>query len=343
MGDPGRERTEEVQHRQRVLKEQLQEFVDAKDYLAAADIQNKLEALEKGNAASRGENGNAASLGANGPVGEPTSISELYDPARVMYVKVNLQNVRLLSIGKVSQAPMPKGKGKSKGNAKGVPKSAQPQRGSTSKAMSVPGTQPVVPVYFGQDGYTICTLAYGDEVVKRVPHDMALGSLVDVHLLRPRPGQLGVLYWNEDTIVKRRLEEVDCGSLHGFPYVTNMSKDFCTLAYAQDLAVGEHVALVLRAIMVEQKWNQRGEVYLEAHGLDLENATVNYLRLWRFAETDLQAGRTTIIRGLKVVLETQWDGSKYVPRLDGPKIFECTNRATIEDVSHVPAITSLFS
>ena len=114
------------------------------------------------------------------------------------------------------------------------------------------------------------------------------------------------------------------------------------MAYAQDLAVGEHVALVLRAIMVEQKWNQRGEVYLEAHGLDLQNATVTYLRLWRFAEDDLQAGSTSIIRGLKVVLETQWDGSKYVPRLDGPKIFECTNRATIEDVSHCTAITSMF-
>ena len=97
-----------------------------------------------------------------------------------------------------------------------------------------------------------------------------------------------MLYWNEDTIVKRRLEEVDRGSPYVFPYDTNISQYFCTLAYAQDLAVGEHVALVFRAISVEQKWNQKGEVYLVAHGLDVDNATVTYLRLWRFAEHDLE-------------------------------------------------------
>ena len=85
----------------------------------------------------------AAPLGANGLVGDPMSTSELYDPTQVLRVKVS---------GKVSQAPAPKG--------------VQPQRPSIRKAMPVAGTQPVIPVYLCQDGHTICTLAYGDEVMR---------------------------------------------------------------------------------------------------------------------------------------------------------------------------------
>ena len=120
----------------------------------------------------------AAPLGANGLVGDPTSISELYDPTRVLRVKVSLQSVRLLSIGKVSQAPAPKG--------------VQPQRPLTPKSMPVAGTQPVTPVYLGQDGHTICTLAYGDEVMRCT--SVKMGTR---YWLVFCPGQLGVLYWSD--------------------------------------------------------------------------------------------------------------------------------------------------
>ena len=140
-----------------------------------------------------------------------------------------------------------------------------------------------------------------------------------------------------------RLEEVERGAPHVFPYDTGISQDFCTPAFAQDMNVGEHAALVFRALMVEQRWTEKGEVYLVAHGVDVDGTMVTSLRLWRFGEDDLATGANCVIRGLKVMLETQWDGWKYVPRLDGPKIFECTSRTSVEDVSHVPAITSLFT
>jgi len=189
-------------------------------------------------------------------------------------------------------------------------------------------------------------MAFGDTVIRRVPQEAALGSLVDVSALKPRPGQLGMLYWSEESHVTMRLEAVDRGALPEFPYDTTTSQDFCSLAFAQGMNVGEHAALVLRVKMVEQKWTgTRGEVYLVVFGVDIDGATVTYLRLWRFGEDDLAAGTTCIIRGLKVVLESQWDESqsRYVPRLEGPKTFECTNRVSIEDVSHVPAITAFFS
>ena len=108
--------------------------------------------------------------------------------------------------------------------------------------------------------------------------------------------------------------------------------------------MGDHVALVVRVIMVEQKFTNSGDTYLEAYGTDTEGTLAKNLRLWRYADGDLAEGSTYIIRGLKVALAKQWDDNewKYVVRADGSKSLECTSRTAVEDVSHIATITTLF-
>jgi len=110
--------------------------------------------------------------------------------------------------------------------------------------------------------------------------------------------------------------------------------------------VGEHVALALRALSVEEKHTaDKGDVYLVVHGVDVEGAMVANLRLWRFDNNDIMASSTYILRGLKVVPAKQWDEEqwKYVPRMDGKKELDCTARTAVEDVSHVTDITAFFA
>ena len=76
----------------------------------------------------------------------------MYDPQAVLRATVSLRGVRWLSVGKVSQAPITKGKGKAKGKSKGSGKSG------SGKDASGAGAEPCIPVYLGQDGYTICTM-----------------------------------------------------------------------------------------------------------------------------------------------------------------------------------------
>ena len=68
------------------------------------------------------------------------------------------------------------------------------------------------------------------------------------------------------------------------------------------------------------------------------------LRMWRFGAGDIEAGQIYIFRGLKVVLEKQWDDAqwKYIPRVDGQKALECVWRTAVEDVSHVAEIRAFW-
>ena len=79
-------------------------------------------------------------------------------------------------------------------------------------------------------------------------------------------------------------------------------------------------------------------------GIDMGGTPTGVLRLWRFDESDMRAGGTYILRGLKVTLATFWSTEewKYVPYPDHSKTLECTSRTAIEDVAHIPAIRNFF-
>ena len=123
-------------------------------------------------------------------------------------------------------------------------------------------------VYFGDaEGNVICSLAYGDAVIN-IPPGSALNSLVNVSSLKPRPGQIGVLYWSEDTKITQILEPNDQSMTPVFPYdISCTCKDFATLGFVQGMKVGEYVALVIKVLEAETKTTaDKGEPYLLVTG-----------------------------------------------------------------------------
>ena len=60
------------------------------------------------------------------------------------------------------------------------------------KAKESSGHQEFQAVYFGDDGYVVCALAYGDDVL-RVPSIDRVNSLVNIDGLKPRAGAFGTL------------------------------------------------------------------------------------------------------------------------------------------------------
>ena len=129
-------------------------------------------------------------------------------------------------------------------------------------------------------------------------------------------------------------DQEDRGVACEFRYNIVESKNFCTVAFAQNMDVGEHAALVLRITSVEQQGTiEEGNSCVVVTGFDLMNADVNALCLWGFSTEDIWKGSTCIIRGLLISL---------VREETHLKTFECTNRTAVENVSAVAHITALF-
>ena len=251
---------------------------------------------------------------------------------------MNLRAVHLLSKGKVTQALINnKGKGKVKGKAKGKGKAG----GKSGE------TEGRLPMYFGQDGYIVCTIAYGKCVLQaQAMSSSSLPSKVDVLALQTRIGDPGVLYWTEATKIVQRLEAVHRTTGCDFSYdVSEVSKDLATYDYVQNAHVGTKVALVLRVAALESKTTYEShEPYLEVHGVDMDGTQVAFLRLWQWTCNEMRIGGTYIIRALEIKVATHWSmhEARYVPKSDNSKTLACTNLTAVEDVSHVLPITSFF-
>ena len=130
-----------------------------------------------------------------------------------------------------------------------------------------------------------------------------------------------------------------------FPYDLSVSTYFATIDFAQQVKLGEHIALVFKALAVETRYTyDSNEAFLEVQGVDIEGVPTGALRFWRFEEGDIAEGRAYIARGLKVCAERRWDDelNKYVCRDDGSRRMECTGRTAVEDVSHVADIVTFF-
>ena len=59
-------------------------------------------------------------------------------------------------------------------------------------------------------------------------------------------------------------------------------------------------------------------------------------------ESDVDVGKTYILRGLKVATERVWNGEKYANDRNGAKKLDNDNRTALEDVSDHPEITQFF-
>ena len=248
----------------------------------------------------------------------------------------------LLSIGKVSDAPNNgQGKGQGKGQSQ---KGKTGKKGKKGKGMIDAGTQKIQPVYFGDDtGKVICTLATGGDI-NRVPATLPQNAYVNISALKPQAGELGVLYWTESTQVSARLRPSDPGCKYIFPYdvMNDYSKDFASMAFVGECAVGTYVAIAMRINDVQPKWTStQNEPYLQLMGVDTERGVVGPLRLWQREEGDIKIGGAYVVRGLKVVNDRAWDSTRgmWIRSADAPKTIECSVRTACEDVEDVEAIT----
>ena len=143
-----------------------------------------------------------------------------------------------------------------------------------------------------------------------------------------------------------RMRPTDPGCDYIFPYdVTSpYSKDFATMDFMRECAVGTYVAIAMRINDVQAKWSAINEPYLQLMGVDTEGDAVGPLRLWQREEGDIKPGRAYVVRGLRVVNDRAWDPTRviYARSSDQPKILECSVRTACEDVEGVESITQCF-
>jgi hypothetical protein len=189
----------------------------------------------------------------------------------------------------------------------------------------------------------ICTLATGDDV-NRIPATVSQNAYVDISALKPQAGELGVLYWTESTQMSLRLRPSDSGCNYIFPYdvMSDYSKDFASMAFVRECAVGTYVAIAMRINDVQPKWTStQNEPYLQLMGVDTEGGVVGPLRLWQREEGDIKIGGAYVVRGLKVVNDRAWDSTRgmWIRSADAPKTIECSVRTACEDVEDVESIT----
>ena len=185
-------------------------------------------------------------------------------------------------------------------------------------------------------------MATGDDI-NRIPATVPQNAYVDISALKPLAGQLGVLYWTESTQMSLRLRPRDSGCSYIFPYdvMSDYSKEFASMAFVRECAVGTYVAIAMRINDVQAKWSAINEPYLQLMGVDTEGGVVGPLRLWQREDGDIKIGGAYVVRGLKMVNDRVWDAAKdmWIRSADAPKTIEFSVRTACEDVEDVESIT----
>ena len=248
-------------------------------------------------------------------------------PERVM-----LQGARIAAIGRLAQVPG--ARGKNKGKAKGKDKSGKKGDGKAkSEATEAnPDTQAARAVYFRDDnGYTICTMAYGEDV-KRVPSPDRVGARTDIGGLRVRPGQKNTLVWTSDTRPIMRLEREH--TTPAAPQRSPLAQDWAAWSVVSQTKLGDHVSVPLEVLSAEEKYTRgQGEPYLEVGGRDHEGNGSYVLRMWSHVEGDVSAGHIYMFHGLKVSTERVWDDAKWqyvAGPSDGERKLDCDYWTAVE-------------
>ena len=255
-----------------------------------------------------------------------SSIDQVYGLRETDDVSVRLTGVRVLSIGKVSVAS---------GGERGSEEKAEGKDVGTSACNGVP----VVPVYLGQDGLTICALAFGQELVEKVQAEFVLGSVVNVVGLRIAAGP--ELRWTEGMRITPQRDQEDSEEAGEFWYDIEEAKECCTVASAHERAVGEHVALLLTITTVEQQGRIEDEnVFVAVTGSDRMGQEVT-LGLWGFSKEDIRVGSTCIIRGLLISQPHQVHDDEWGEEMP-QKILVCSYRTAVEQVSTIGALADLL-
>ena len=161
----------------------------------------------------------------------------------------------------------------------------------------------------------------------------------------PVAGQIGVLNWTESTHFIALAAKGFRMQLHlsiRRHVKSDYSKDFASMAFVRECALGTYVAIAMRITDVQPRWTRtQSEPYLQITGLDTEGGNVGPLRLWQYEEGDINPGHAYILRGLKVVYDRWWDSARgiWIRSAVMPKTIECSVRTACEDVADVDSIT----
>ena len=283
-----------------------------------------------------------------------TTCAHLFSTETPIMDRVTIERAQVLAVGKVCSLP---NKGKNKNNNKGKSKGATKGKQLTAKGKGKNKVnanaddterQDAVSIYLGQEGYIVCVLTFGADVIRLPTLETLTGCFVDLSNAKPRAGQKGVLYFDEQSLlVECKQEHSSINTLMFEHHLSEVSQDMATQDFVQSMQVGEFVAMVLRINQLEEgATNNTNEPFLCIYGMDMDTITVGPIRLWRWTVADcgMQLGNTYVLRGLRVVKETSWSDDKwaYVPREDGAMTVECNFRTAVEDVSQVEAIMALF-
>ena len=271
--------------------------------------------------------------------------------------KVDLSNVRVLSVGLVCDMPntnMAKNRGKDKGKDKVKGKSNKCwDQDPYNSTPTCSNRQECLALYIGQHGHIACILAFGSDVRKfyNDSQDLA-GSLMDISKLQSRAGQRGVRYCQHDTQLLKKLEPSDSGSYPVFGHDTSkINNDFATREHIQTTEVNSLVAIPLYVTSVtEAETSDQAQRFLTIQGTDMMGAEVGPVRLWRWTieATGITEGRTYIFRGLKVAKETTriWSDPewkyKYVAADGAAQTVTHSWRTAAEDVSNVDSVMEYF-
>ena len=336
------EQEEERQAKLRCARDQLKKCIEAEDYMGAAAAKAKVSELMGAELCSQ-RSAASGSVAGQRPssletlAGRLSSIKDLSERLPSVCAPVQLEGVTLLAVGKVSEAPR---------HEKGAGKGEQGKKGKKGKKGKAP-LQPIQPVYFGDGlGNVICTLATGNSI-SRIPAAGRENAYVDITALKPQAGELGVLYWTENTQMTLRLQPGDSGPPYVFPYdtIAEYSNNFASMTFAQECEVGTYVAIAMRVTDVQPKWTvDKSEPYMQLMGVDTEGVSVGPLRLWKYEEIDIELGNSYVVRGLRVNNDRVWNEAKWmwIRSAEAPKIVECSVRSAIEDVTCVDAVTQYF-
>ena len=323
-------------------KAELALMLEQKDYKGAARLQKEQKERMAKLIADHDYTGLVQmkkATASEGGKGSPIDIKSFLDQASCTPTVVQLKDVYVLSMSKVNTVPIKgKGKGKAKGKGKGKEKGK-----AVGKDKSGSAREECQAIYVTQEGHVACIMAFGAQVVQ-MPKHVPQGA-VRVYGLRAKQGYVGILTWEADT-------KLVClgpfGSASGptCPYMNSAATDgLATCNSVHHKSLGEYVDFVIKVNSAQEYMSSiNGEPYLRIHGFDMENNHVWPLFMWRFKEGDLVNNRIYILRGMKVVKETQWcvHSHAWMPFEDARQKIECSFRTAVEDVTDVQTIKEYF-
>ena len=210
-------------------------------------------------------------------------------------------------------------------------------KGAGKKGKNKQGGDSLQAMYLGQGGHSLCVVADSEQMVKKMPNPSRVGCAINISGLNARPTQNGVVDLTPSSVVELVLGSANLCSLH---------VEYCSLSSIQDLPVGSNVDMPCKVLMVREKSNNSGEVYVEVHGQDCDGAEIGPVRVWQtpLNQFPCAAGDCVVMRGLRISVKRSWSNEvqSYVESACGGIVLEWQTKSAIQTEQSGARIVELF-